>query len=190
MNVSPSRQNALVWKFARAQDVERLEADGGYNEVYTSDGKHYHARAILIASGASYRRLDVPGEDNFIGRDSFLRHLRWSILYGRKNIIVVGGGNSACEEGLHLTTFAEKVTLLVRGDTLTASQIAIDKINEPTSRVEVKFNVAVDSFEGENSKLKKINFHDSATGEKDEIKPEAAFIFIGQNPSRIRKKIP
>ena len=52
------------------------------------------------------------------------------------------------KEGLHLTNFTDKVTLLVRGDKLTASQIAIDKVNEPTSKVEVKYNVIVDAFEG------------------------------------------
>ncbi len=168
----------------QAQDVEKLESDDGYNEVHTSDGKHYHARAVLIASGATYRKLDVPGEDDFIGAGiHFCATCDGPFYKGAKNIVVIGGGNSACEEGLHLTTFAEQVTLLVRGDKLTASQVAIDKINQPNSRVNVIYNVAVDSFEGENSKLKKINFHDSLTGRKDEIQPEAAFVFIGQKPN-------
>lgn len=168
----------------QAQDVEKLETDHGYNEVHTSDGKHYHARAVLIASGASYRRLDVPGEDDYIGAGiHFCATCDGPFYKGAKNIVVIGGGNSACEEGLHLTNFAEQVTLLVRGDKLTASQVAIDKINEPASRVKVKFNVAVDSVEGENSKLKRINFHDLITGKKDKIEPEAAFVFIGQKPN-------
>jgi len=168
----------------QAQDVEKLETDEGYNEVHTSDGKHYHARAVLITSGASYRRLDVPGEDDYIGAGiHFCATCDGPFYKGAKNIAVIGGGNSACEEGLHLTNFAEQVTLLVRGDKLTASQVALDKINGSTSRVNVKFNVAVDSFEGQNSKLKKINFHDTVSGEKGNIKPQAAFVFIGQKPN-------
>ena len=168
----------------QAQDVEKLASDDGYNEVYTSDGKHYHARAVLIASGASYRRLDVPGEDDFIGAGiHFCATCDGPFYKGAKNIVVIGGGNSACEEGLHLTNFAEQVTLLVRGDKLTASQVAIDNINQPNSRVKVKFNVAIDSFEGENSKLKRINFHDTVTKEKGQVEPEAAFVFIGQKPN-------
>jgi len=168
----------------QAQDVEKLASDDGYNEVYTSDGKHYHARAVLIASGASYRRLDVPGEDDFIGAGiHFCATCDGPFYKGAKNIVVIGGGNSACEEGLHLTNFAEQVTLLVRGDKLTASQVAIDNINQPNSRVKVKFNVAIDSFEGENSKLKRINFHHTVTNEKGRIEPEAAFVFIGQKPN-------
>ena len=168
----------------QAQDVEKLETDESYNEVYTSDGKHYHARAVLIASGASYQRLNVPGEDDYIGAGiHFCATCDGPFYKGAKIIVVIGGGNSACEEGLHLTNFAEQVTLLVRGDKLTASQVAIDKINESTSRVNVKFNVAVDSFEGKNSKLKKINFHDVVSSEKGEINPQAAFVFIGQKPN-------
>jgi len=102
---------------------------------------------------------------------------------GAKEIVVVGGGNSAVEEGLHLTNFAEKVTLLVRGDKLTASQIAIDKVNEPTSRIEVKYNTIVDAIEGENSKLKTIKYHHKDSDKVEEIHPAAAFIFIGQTPN-------
>src|SRR5687768_13109373 len=168
----------------QAVDVERLEMEEGYHEVYTSDGKHYHSRAILIATGASYRRLDVPGEDDYIGAGiHFCATCDGPFYKGAKNIVVIGGGNSACEEGLHLTTFAEQVTLLVRGSTLTASQVVIDNINEPTSRVKVIYNVVVDSFEGENSKLKKINYHDAISGRKETIAPQAAFVFIGQKPN-------
>jgi thioredoxin reductase (NADPH) len=168
----------------QAQDVEKLETDHGYNEVHTSDGKHYHARAVLIASGASYRRLDVPGEDDYIGAGiHFCATCDGPFYKGAKNIVVIGGGNSACEEGLHLTTFAEQVTLLVRGDKLTASQVAIDNINEPDSRVKVIYNVAVDSFEGENSKLKRIHYHDAVSGAKATVEPAAAFVFIGQKPN-------
>src|SRR5436190_4765809 len=134
----------------RAVDVEKLEWEEGYHEVYTSDGKHYHSRVILVATGASYRRLDVPGEDDYIGAGvHFCATCDGPFYKGAKEIVVIGGGNSAVEEGLHLTTFADKVTLLVRGDRLTASRIAMDKVNEPTSRIEVKYNTAVESLEGQ-----------------------------------------
>src|ERR1041384_4846218 len=119
----------------QAVDVERLEEEDGYHEVYTSDGKHYHSHAVLIATGASYRRLEVPGEDDYIGAGiHFCATCDGPFYKGAREIAVVGGGNSAVEEGLHLTNFAGKVTLLVRGDKLAASQIAIDKVNESTSR--------------------------------------------------------
>jgi len=168
----------------QAVDVERLEEENGYHEVYTSDGKHYHACAILLATGASYRRLDVPGEDDYIGAGiHFCATCDGPFYKGAKEIVVVGGGNSAVEEGLHLTNFAEKVTLLVRGDKLTASQIAIDKVNEPSSKVEVRYNTAVEAFDGQDSKLKSIKTRNTVTGEVVELHPAAAFVFIGQQPN-------
>ncbi|MBL8100630.1 MAG: FAD-dependent oxidoreductase [Anaerolineales bacterium] len=168
----------------QAVDVEKLENEEGYHEVYTSDGKHYHSSALLIATGASYRRLEVPGEYDYIGAGiHFCATCDGPFYKGAKEIVVVGGGNSAVEEGLHLTTFAEKVTLLVRGDKLTASQIAIDKVNEPNSKVEVKYNVIVDAFEGKDSKLKTIKYHYKDSDKTEEIHPAAAFVFIGQTPN-------
>lgn len=168
----------------QAMDVERLEVEQGYHIVHTSDGKHYHSRAILLAPGASYRRLDVPGEDDYIGAGiHFCATCDGPFYKGAKEIVVIGGGNSAVEEGLHLTNFAEQVTLLVRGDKLTASQIAIDKVNEPGSKVVVRYNTVVDSFDGQDSKLKSIKMRDQVTGEVGELNPAAAFIFIGQKPN-------
>jgi thioredoxin reductase (NADPH) len=168
----------------QAQDVEKLEMEEGYQEVYTSDGKHYHSRAVLITTGASYRRLEVPGEDDFIGAGiHFCATCDGPFYKGAKEIVVIGSGNSAVEEGLHLTNFAEKVVILARGDRLNASQFAIDKVNEYTSHIDVKYNTTVDAFEGQDSKLKGIKIHNIKTGEKGEIHPAAAFIFIGQQPN-------
>lgn len=168
----------------QAVDVERLEEENGYHEVYTSDGKHYHSRAVLLAMGASYRRLEVPGEDDYIGAGiHFCATCDGPFYKGAKEIVVIGGGNSAVEEGLHLTNFAEKVTLLVRGDKLTASQVAIDKVMESSSKVEVKYNTVVEAFEGQDSKLKSIKMRDQVTGQVGELNPAAAFVFIGQQPN-------
>jgi thioredoxin reductase (NADPH) len=168
----------------QAVDVERLEMEEGYHEVYTSDGKHYHSRAILVATGATYRRLEVPGEDDYIGAGiHFCATCDGPFYKGAKEIVVVGGGNSAVEEGLHLTNFAEKVTLLVRGDRLTSSRVALEKVNEPSSRVEVMYNTEVQAFDGANSKLKTLKIRNTQTGELEELHPAAAFIFIGQLPN-------
>jgi len=168
----------------QALDVEKLELESGYHEVYTSDGKHYHSRAVLIATGASYRRLNVPGEDDYIGAGiHFCATCDGPFYKGAQEIVVVGGGNSAVEEGLHLTSFAEKVTLLTRGDRLAASRVALEKISEPGSRVEVKYHTVVEAIEGENLKLKTLKVRNTKTGEAETLHPAAAFIFIGQVPN-------
>jgi len=168
----------------QAVDVERLAMEEGYHEVYTSDGKHYHSKVVLVATGASYRRLEVPGEDDYIGAGiHFCATCDGPFYRGAGEIVVVGGGNSAVEEGLHLTNFADKVTMLVRGDRLTASRIAIEKVNEPGSRVKVRYHTTVEALEGTDSKLKTVKIYNQLTGEKEDLHPAAAFIFIGQVPN-------
>lgn len=168
----------------QAVDVERLLMEDGYHEVYTSDGRHYHSKAILVATGASYRRLEIPGEEDFIGAGvHFCATCDGPFYKGAKEIVVVGGGNSAVEEGLHLTNFVEKVIMLVRGDRLTASRFAMNKAQEPTSRIEIRYNTVVDALEGRDSKLKTVKVRNTLTGETGELHPAAAFIFIVQIPN-------
>ena len=168
----------------QAVDVERLAMEAGYHEVYTSDGKHYHSKAVLAATGASYRRLEIPGEEDFIGAGvHFCATCDGPFYRGAQEIVVVGGGNSAVEEGLHLTNFADKVTLLVRGDRLSASRVALEKVGEPGSRVEVRYNTVVEALEGRDSKLKTVKIRDGITGEAQDLHPAAAFVFIGQLPN-------
>ena len=168
----------------QATEVSTVVDHDGYQCVQDPNGHHYHAKAVLIATGAAYRRLNVPGEEDFIGAGiHFCATCDGPFYKGSREIVVVGGGNSACEEGLHLTKFAEHVTLLARGDHLTASQILIDKVSEPGSSVQVKFNTGVVAFEGQNSKLKTIRIRDLKSGKEDALHPSAAFVFIGQQPN-------
>lgn len=166
----------------QAQDVTGLETHDGYNVVLLANGRHVHAKAILIATGATYRRLGVPGEEEYIGAGiHFCATCDGPFYKGAEEIVVVGGGNSACEEGLHLTRFADRVTLLVRGGQLTASQILIDKVTSPGSKVDVRYHTGVDGFEGQDSKLKTVKIHQDDAAE--DLHPAAVFVFIGQQPN-------
>lgn len=168
----------------QAQDVAQLGYHDGYQCIHNREGEHYHARAVLIATGASYRRLNVPGEETYIGAGiHFCATCDGPFYKGAKEIVVVGGGNSACEEGLHLTQYADKVILLVRGDRLTASQLLIDKVTRPNSGIEVRYHTVVEAFEGEDSKLKRVRIRNTADDSVGELYPAAAFIFIGQQPN-------
>ncbi len=168
----------------QAQDIRGLGRHDGCQCVLDSEGRHYHAKALLIATGAGYRRLGVPGEEENIGAGiHFCATCDGPFYKGADEILVVGGGNSACEEGLHLTSVARKVVLLVRGDRLTASQIIVDKLESPNSRVEVRTRTVVESFEGEKSRLKSVTVRNLDTNEKEVMHPAAAFLFIGQQPN-------
>jgi thioredoxin reductase (NADPH) len=168
----------------QAQDAAALCRHDSFPCMRDAEGRHYHASAILIATGASYKRLDVPGEDDYVGSGiHFCATCDGPFYKGAEQIVVVGGGNSACEEGLHLTRFAERVTLLVRGERLKASQILVDNVLSDGSRIEVRFDTVVEAFEGEGGKLDTVLVRDTKSEELSELHPAAAFIYVGQKPN-------
>ena len=164
-----------------AQTVAEVRADGAYRTVITESGDEYGAMALLLSVGTRYRRLNVPGEEDFIGAGIHFCATCDGPFYKGEQMVVIGGGNSALEEGLFLTRFAEKVTLLVRGDSLRASQILQEKAaNQP--KMELRFNTTVQEFRGER-RLSGVVVKDSTTNATEEIHPGAAFVFIGLDPN-------
>jgi thioredoxin reductase (NADPH) len=165
----------------QAQEVVGLRAEMESRYVTTADGNEYGARAILIATGSTYRRLGVPGEDDLIGAGIHFCATCDGPFYKGQHVAVIGGGNSAGEESLFLTRFCDKVTILVRGAELTASKIVIDKVlNEP--KIEVRYNTEVAELHGD-GKLSGITIRSRATGASETIHPAGAFVFIGLSPN-------
>jgi thioredoxin reductase (NADPH) len=166
----------------QAQEVDRVSVAEEYRVVHTTDGSEYCAKAVLIATGADYRRLNVKGEDDFIGAGiHFCATCDGPFYKGAEQLVVIGGGNSAVEEGIFLTKFAKKVTLLVRGKELTASKVARDKVAE-MSNMQVKYNTQVQEFRGD-GKLKTVVAKNMTSGAIEELHPAAVFVFIGLNPN-------
>jgi thioredoxin reductase (NADPH) len=165
----------------QAQEVTNLRAEEESRYVTTGDGAEYGARAVLIATGSTYRRLGVPGEDELIGAGVHFCATCDGPFYKGRHVAVIGGGNSAGEESLFLTRFADKVTILVRGPALTASKIVIDKVEE-SSQIEVRTNTVVQSLEGE-SKLTGLTIRDNQAGSTETIHPAGVFVFIGLSPN-------
>ena len=175
---------------AERYGVETLQAvsvtsitDEGHHEldVETATGEHYHARAVLIATGSSYRRTEAPGEEDLIGAGIHFCATCDGPFYKGRQIAVIGGGNSAGEESLFLTRFAEQVTLLVRGEAMTASQIVRDKVLE-NPKITVRTNTEVTALHGD-SKLSGVTIRDRASGATEEIMPAGLFVFIGLSPN-------
>ncbi|HET9494614.1 MAG TPA: FAD-dependent oxidoreductase [Chloroflexia bacterium] len=166
-----------------AQPVTELLKDGDYCGVRTGDGGEYRSRALLIATGARYKRMGVEGEAELIGSSVHYCATCDGPFYKGRHVAVVGGGNSAAEEGLFLTNFASHVTLLVRGDQLTASQVATDKLMEQ-SNVDIRYNTEVERLTG-SPKLQDILVRDRRSGRVDvlEPKPAGVFVFIGLTPN-------
>src|SRR3954453_15256348 len=132
-----------------AQEVTGVGVDGRYKSVRTGDGQEYLAGAVLLALGSTYRRLGVPGEEDFIGAGVHFCATCDGAFYRGKDVLVVGGGNSAGEESIFLTRFASKVTIVTRDPELTASRVVQEKVGE-NDQIEVVTHATPKEFRGDN----------------------------------------
>ena len=165
----------------QAQTVTSIEAQGDYKMISTESGDSYCSRSLLLTPGATYRRLNVPGEEDLIGAGIHFCATCDGPFYKGQELLVVGGGNSGVEEGLFLTKFATKVTILEVGERLRASQILQEKAASHP-QIEVRLNTTVVEFKGD-GKLSSVVIKNTASGETDEITPGAVFVFIGLLPN-------
>jgi thioredoxin reductase (NADPH) len=165
-----------------AVGAKAIERRGDYLCAITESGEEYASRATIAATGSTYRRLGVPGEDDLIGAGiHFCATCDGPFYKGAEQLLVVGGGNSGVEEGLFLTQFADKVTLVEVGPELRASGLLQEKArNHP--KFEIFTNTDVLGFEGRD-RLQGVRLRDKSTGEERRITPGAAFVFIGLTPN-------
>jgi thioredoxin reductase (NADPH) len=166
----------------QAQEVTGLHTNGQYREVETAVGDCCGARAVLIATGAQYRRLNVPGEDELIGVNIHYCATCDGPFYKDKNVMVIGGGNSGFEEGLFLARFARSVTLVEFLPQVQASPILQEKMAEQPN-VSVVTNHAVQEFIRDQGRLATVRVMDRATQVVHEWHPDGVFVFIGLSPN-------
>jgi len=165
----------------QAQEVTEIEEDGQYHVVHTGSGNHYHSKAVLFASGARYRRMDIPGEDELIGINVHFCATCDGAFYKGKKVLVVGGGNSGFEEGLFLTKFATQVDIIVNSPEPKASKILQDKVAEKEN-MHVLLNHSIKELRGKN-KLESIFIEDKNTNENKVLNYDGVFVFIGLTPN-------
>ena len=165
-----------------AQEVTELYQQDNYHCVKTSDGSRYSASALLVSTGSRYKRLNVPGEQDYLGAGVHFCATCDGPFYKGKRVAVIGGGNSATEESLLLTKFADHVSILVRSGEFKATQIIQEKVLAHP-KIEVHWNTEVKEFMGEASKLTGLRIQNSRTGAEDSLQMDGAFIFIGLVPN-------
>lgn len=147
-----------------------------------SDSKNtYTADSVIVATGASSLWLGIPTEEKFRGKGVSSCATCDGFFFKDKEIIVVGGGDSAMEEASYLTKFASKVTLIHRRDSFRASKIMQDRVlNNP--KISVMFNTTIEEFLG-NDKLSAVKLKDVNTGQVKEMPIEGVFVAIGHKPN-------
>jgi thioredoxin reductase (NADPH) len=165
----------------RLGEVLGIEDEGELKKLDTTDGDVY-ARAVLIATGSDYKKLGIPGEEDYYARGVHYCATCDGAFYRDKKLVVVGGGNSAFQESMFLTKFATHIDLLVRGDKVRASDVLQQEIKKfPT--ITIHMNTKTDEIVGEDSKVVKVVGSDAKTGEKKDFPTDGVFVFIGLDPN-------
>ncbi len=165
-----------------AVSVAALETDGENLVTSLSSGQQLSSAAVIVATGSKYRNLDVPGEDELIGSGvHFCATCDGPFYRGADEVVVIGGGNSALEEGLHLSEFAERVRVLARSD-LSASSVLQDRVrSDPQFTIHTGVNIV--ALEGEEGRFSAVVARDRASGETYRYPAAAVFVFIGLHPN-------
>lgn len=168
---------------ARLEYDEVIEVDFSKGSPFyiKTYGKEYMADAVIVTAGASPRHLGVPGEEAFTGRGVSYCGTCDGFFFRGKDVVVVGGGDSAIEEGLFLTKFANKVEIIHRRDELRAGP-ALQRRASANTKMSFVWNTVVDEIVG-NGVVQKVKVSDTVTGEQREMKTDGVFIFIGHYPN-------
>lgn len=179
------REQASEYCKILSANVTKVELERKVKKIHTKDGSIYEAKAVIIATGASHRNLDVKGEKEFASRGVSYCATCDGPFFTDLDIFVVGGGDSALEEALHLTKFAKSVTIIHRRDSFRASKIVVDKC-ENNEKIKFQYDSVIKEIKGDNQ-AKSIIIKNVKTGEEKELRsddnqPIGVFIFIGYLP--------
>ncbi|MCC7352303.1 MAG: thioredoxin-disulfide reductase [Anaerolineae bacterium] len=147
----------------------------------TQNGSEYETKSLIIATGASPRKLDVPGEKEFLGRGVSYCATCDGFFFRGKDLVVVGGGDSALQEGMFLTKFATKVKVIHRRDSLRAGAVLQERARK-NDKMGFIWNKVVTLIEG-NGKVESVRLRDTVTGEESAISVNGVFVYIGHVPN-------
>jgi thioredoxin reductase (NADPH) len=162
-------------------EVLKLHDEGEWKRLETTSGDML-ARAVLIATGSDYKKIGVPGEQEYYARGVHYCATCDGAFYRDKRLVVVGGGNSAVQEAMFLTRFASHINLLVRS-TIKASDVLQKDLQKyvDDGKITVHLGTATDEIVGEDNKVVKVL--GTQDGKKVEFETDGVFVFVGLNPN-------
>lgn len=161
-------------------EVTDVSSDGNLVTLDTTEGK-IKAKAVLIATGSDYKRIGVPGEDEYYGRGVHYCATCDGAFYRDKRLVVVGGGNSAVQEAIFLTKFASHIDLLVRGPKMRASDVLQKELEKHADKIKVHFNTPTKEIVAEDNKITKVV---GLQNEKEvDFPTDGVFVFVGLKPN-------
>ncbi len=163
-------------------EVTGVQRHDDYFRVATNMGD-YQGRTVIVAVGSHYRRLGIPGEEELVGAGIHFCATCDAPFYKGKKLLVVGGGNSALEEGIYLTDFAEHVTFVANKPAFTATRTFTEKL-EAIGNITTLMNKTGQEFlANPDGSFRALRVRDNDTGVEEEIGADGAFIFIGLIPN-------
>ncbi|MEK6922360.1 MAG: thioredoxin-disulfide reductase [Nanoarchaeota archaeon] len=172
-------------KFGAKYIEENAESFSKNNKLYEikANNQIFKARTVIIATGASARTLKIPGEDKYFGRGISTCAVCDAALFRNKEVIVIGGGDSAMEESLALHKFANKITIIHRRDKFRASKIMQDRIFKLSDKISIKWNSIVTEVLGDGKFVTSVKIKDINANNESEMKCQGVFYAIGHNPN-------
>ncbi|MDF2787480.1 MAG: thioredoxin reductase [Neobacillus sp.] len=161
-------------------DIKEI-IDNGDVKTVVAGSKQYKAYSVIISAGAEYKKVGVPGEKELSGRGVSYCAVCDGAFFKQKELYVIGGGDSAVEEGVYLTRFASKVTIVHRRDELRAQKILQDRAfaNE---KVDFIWNHTIKSINDKDGKVGSVTLVSTQNGEEKELPADGVFIYIGMIP--------
>lgn len=161
-------------------DVKEVIDHGDYKEI-NAGSKSYKTKSIIITTGAQYKKLGTPGEQELTGRGVSYCAVCDGAFFREKEIAVIGGGDSAVEEGIYLTRFANKVTIIHRRDELRAQKIIQERAFD-NEKIAFIWDTVVESMNESEGKVGSLSLKNTKTGETSEFGTEGVFVYIGMVP--------
>lgn len=160
-------------------DIKNVELDGDIKVIKTST-EDIRAKSLIIATGTEHKKIGIPGEDTLSGRGVSYCAVCDGAFFKEKHLVVIGGGDSAVEEGIFLTKFASKVTIVHRRDELRAQKILQDRAFN-NEKIEFIWNTEIQSINGD-GKVSSVTLKNKETEEVYDFEADGVFIYIGLQP--------
>ena len=162
--------------------VINVSVDNNIKKVVLEDEKQYEAKSVIIATGSNPRPLKIEGEDEFRGRGVSYCATCDGAFFKDSKLAVIGGGDSAVEEGLFLTKFAETVYIVHRRDELRAAKVVQERAFE-NPKIKLVWDSVPEKIEGDGTGVNAVHIKNVKTGEKSVLDVQGIFIYIGYNPN-------
>lgn len=163
-------------------NVMKVSDEGAYKEILCEDGNRYRAKAVIVASGTQERMLNIPGEEENIGRGVSYCAVCDGAFFRNREVVVIGGGNSALEEAAYLTQFASKVYIVIRRDVFRADQIIQDSIKTNEKIQVISKHIPLRILD-DGTRVSGIVLQHVDTKEEMTIACHGIFPYIGQDPA-------